>query len=105
MATPTPSYAVVWRKDGGPIVPGQLRLEPEGVRLIGAAQGRPEEHLLAYGALAHVRLGHHAAERIQGRPSLFLEVGSPELFVIAAIGGVGVVTELADRLVAAMTLA
>ena len=57
MATPTPSYAVVWRKDGGPIVSGQLRLEPEGVRLVGAAQGRPEEHLLAYGALAHVRLG------------------------------------------------
>ena len=105
MTTAVPSYAVVWRKDGGPIVTGQLRLEPEGVRLVGAVQGQPEEHLLEFRALARVELGHQADERIQGRPSLLLELRSPERFLISAIGGVGVVNELADRAAAAMTLA
>lgn len=99
------SYAVVWRKDAGPIVPGQLRFEPEGVRLVGAVHGQAEEHLVEFGELAVVRLGRDVDERVNGRSSLLLELRSRGRFFISAIGGVGVVTELADRVVAAMSLA
>ena len=100
-----PSYAVVWEKDGGSVVPGQLRLDQGGILLFGAAAGRPEEHTLPYSSLAGVRLGHGSKERLTGQPSLLLELRTLERYRIAAIGGFGVLTELAEQITAAMTLA
>lgn len=100
-----PSYAVVWKQDGGLVVPGQLRLEPSGILLLGAVAGRPEKHTLPYQSLASVRLGHGPDERLRGHPSLLVELRSLERYLIATIGGFGVVTELADQIAAAMTLA
>jgi hypothetical protein len=100
-----PSYAVVWKKDDGLVVPGQLRLEGDGIRLAGAVAGKPEEHALSYRSLAGVRLGHGPDERLQGQPSMLVELRSLERYVIATIGGFGVLTELADEITAAMTLA
>ena len=100
-----PSYAVVWQKDDGPVVPGQLRLEQGGIRLFGASAGGPEEHTLAYLSLGSVRLGHAPHERLAGRPSLLVELRTLERYLIAAIGGFGVLTELAEQIAAAMTLA
>lgn len=99
------SYAVVWQKDDGPVVPGQLRLEQGGIRLFGASAGRPEEHTLPYQSLGSVRLAHAPDERLTGRPSLLVELRTLERFLIAAIGGFGVLTELAEQITAAMTLA
>jgi hypothetical protein len=95
------SYAVVWQKDSGPVVAGQIQLQRDAIRLRGAAHGQPVEHALRYDHLSEVRLGHQADERIQGRPSLLLEVCSIERFVVAAISGFGVVAELADLIAAA----
>ena len=105
MSDSTRTYAVVWQKDAGPVVPGQLQLLADAIRLRGGAHSRPVEHALAYEELSAVRLGRQPEERIQGRPSLLLEVCSIEQFLVSAIGGLGVVTELADLIEIARTLA
>ena len=96
---------MIWKQDGGPVVPGQLRLEPGGILLVGAVAGRPEQHTLPYQSLTGVRLGHAPDERLRGHPSLLVELRTLERYLIATIGGFGVVTELADQIAAAMTLA
>lgn len=100
-----PTYAVVWQKGDGPVVPGQLRLDDAGILLFGSIAGRPEEHVLPYRSLGAVRLGHAPDERLTGRPSLLVELRTLERFLIAAIGGFGVLTELAEQITAAMALA
>ncbi len=96
---------MIWKQDGGPVVAGQLRLESDGILLVGAVAGRAERHTLPYPSLAGVRLGHAPDERLRGRPSLLVELRTLERYRIATIGGFGVVTELADQIAAAMTLA
>ena len=44
-------------------------------------------------------------ERLTGRPSLLVELRTLERYLIAAIGGFGVLAELAEQITAAMTLA
>lgn len=99
------SYAVVWRKDEGPVVPGQLQLVQEAVKLRGGGRSQVIEHALRYDMLSAVRLGRHPEERIQGQPSLLLEVSTIERFLVSAIGGLGVVAELADLIAQARPLA
>lgn len=99
------SYAVVWRKDDGPIVPGQLQIAGDAIRLRGGTHGRPEEHAVPIAEIAEVRLAHGPGERIHGLPSLLVELRSIERFFVAGIGGFGVVTELADRIAGARALA
>lgn len=100
-----PTYAVVWQKGDGPVVPGQLRLDDVGILLFGSLAGRAVEHVLPYRSLAVVRLGHQPDERLTGCPSLLVELQTLERFLIAAIGGFGVLTELAEQITAAMALA
>lgn len=97
-------YAVIWRNGDGPVVPGVLLLAADAVRLRGGVSGRTVEHAFPYGALSDVRLTHDAAERVQGLPSLLLEVCRDRFFV-AAIGGIGIIAELADLIAAARPLA
>lgn len=101
----TRSYAVVWRKGDGPVVPGQLQLLKDAIRLHGGARGSTIEERLPYSRLSAVRLAHRPEERIDGRPSLLLEVASLDRFLVAAIGGFGVVAELADLIAQARPLA
>lgn len=101
----TRSYAVVWRKDDGPVVPGQLALEERVIRLLGGGRNRPVEHALPYDMVQAVRLAHRPDERIHGNPSLLLEAKTLERYLIAAIGGLGVVAELADMIANARPLA
>ena len=101
----TGGYAVIWRKDDGPVVPGVLLLAGDAVRLRGGIRGHPVEHAFPYRSLSDVRLTHSAAERVQGLPSLLIEVCRLDRFLVAAIGGIGVITELADLIAAARPLA
>lgn len=95
----------MWRKDDGPVIPGQLQLLVDAVRLHGGVRGATVEVKLPYSRLSAVRLAHRPEERIDGRPSLLLEVASIERFLVSAIGGFGVVAELADLIAQARSLA
>ena len=96
---------MVWRKDAGPVVPGQLLLVKVGIRLRGGSRARPEEHELPFRELADVRIAQGPEERIQGLPSLLLELRSLDRFLVAGVGGLGVVNELADLIAIARSLA
>jgi hypothetical protein len=98
-------YAVIWRNGDGPVIPGVLLLAADAIRLRGGLRGRPIEHAISYRSLSEVRLTHDAADRVQGLPSLLLEVCRLDRFFVAAIGGIGIIAELADQIVASRPLA
>ena len=99
------SYAVVWRKGQGPVVPGRLQLGKCSVQLRGGLRSSPQAHDLRYADISAVRLSRSSEERVHGRPSLLLELVSLDCFFVAAVGSVGVVAELADLIAVARTLA
>ncbi len=99
------SYAVVWRKGQGPVVAGRLQLGKCGVQLRGGLRSAPEAHDLSYADISGVRLSRSSEDRVRGRQSLLLELVSFDCFFVAAVGGFGVVAELADLIAVARTLA
>ncbi len=75
-------YAIVWREPDASLATGKLVLEPDGLRLEGAVQGRLVRRKLPYERLAGVRIGREPGEKINGRPTIVLERhGMPSLFV------------------------
>jgi hypothetical protein len=90
------SYGVVWKEGSRASVPGKLELLPRGLRLEGLESIRE----VPYEAVAAIRVGRSASERINGGPSVVVErtLGGP--ITIATVAQPSVIGEIAERLAA-----
>jgi hypothetical protein len=94
------SYAVLWREGEGPVSAGELVLGPTSLRLeTGARRERLSSRILQYAELSAIE---HAApsDRIFGRPTALIERRGRKRVSIAALDGLGVAHEIAERLAA-----
>lgn len=89
-------YAVVWRTGDGPTSRGRLEISEEGLVLQGSSA--PEGLEIAFDELSSVEIGREATERINGAKALILERPSCERVYVAALGGVGLLSELNELL-------
>src|SRR4029450_13394488 len=85
-------YAVVWRTGDGPTSSGKLELGDDDLVLHGSDE--PDGLRIPFDELSSVEIGRGTAERIDGDKSLVLERRSCERVLVAALGGVGLLSEL-----------
>jgi hypothetical protein len=90
------SYGVVWKEGSRAPVPGKLELLPHGLRL----EGLESICEVPYEALAAIRVGRSASERINGGPSVIVERNLGDPITIATVAQPSVVGEIAERLAA-----
>lgn len=93
------SYAVTWRDGEGPVRAGRLELGESALRLEGGdARGRLYATSVRYRDVATVRISRECADRLTERSTLV--VGRPDgrPIRIASVQGLGMLTEVLDRL-------
>jgi hypothetical protein len=88
-------YPVVWRAGEGRLSTGKLELGRDDLVLSGRGAERLE---IAYRDLSSVEIGRSSGERINGDKSVMLERHAQERVLIGAVGGIGLVAELAELL-------
>jgi len=93
------SYAVVWSEPRCDLEAGKLELESESIRFEGSRGGRRGcVHRVYYDDIDAVRIGHHAGERLCGRPAIVVDLEDGGAVRIGSVDGLGTVAELADEL-------
>ena len=95
------TYGVVWREGEAPLCRGKLELLPDALRLDGVSGSAPAVREIGYKELAHVKVGRAGVERLDGRPTLVLDLLSGRRVVIASVAQSGIAAELVDRLASA----
>jgi hypothetical protein len=104
-----PSYAVLFREQGGAVFAGELGLAREYLRLEGAGRaGARTEEVLPYRQIAGVQFGRSPHERIDGRSTLVIELRGGTRVQVTSAFGLGANHEIAERLaglIAAVVLA
>jgi len=97
-------YPVVWCEKSGPTYAGSLVLGPSSLTLDGAVGGARNVVELLYNQLVRVRMASGRGERMRGQPTLVVDTNGRSLR-IAAVGGAGVMSEVADALTRAIPVA
>ena len=93
------SYAVVWHEAPGDARCGKLELTDAALRLVGTSpDGDSEVTEIPYRSLERTSVASAPGERMGGRPTLVLERRGEGPIEIASVGGIGVVSELAEHL-------
>jgi hypothetical protein len=93
------TYAVKWREPDGQTYVGRLALGPRTLRLEGRGTDGPAvDRQIGYEEVQGLRLGSHAADRLDGRPALVVDRAEGPWLVTSAGMGAGIVSELVDRL-------
>jgi hypothetical protein len=92
------TYAVTWEEADGRKRSGRLELGPEGLSFSGRNGAGPVTRLVRYGEIRAFRLARSSGDRLQGRPTLLLELGEGERLKVASVAQSGIVTEVAGRL-------
>jgi hypothetical protein len=94
----TLSYAVVWHEPPHEARSGKLELADTALRLVGTgSDGGDEVTEIPYRMLERTRVASAPRERWCGRPTLVVERRGEEPIQIASVGGIGVVSELAEH--------
>jgi hypothetical protein len=93
------SYAVVWEEGDGQRHTGRLDIGDEGLHLEGRSRGdRWRSRHVAFSDVSGVLVGRSAAERMDGRRTLVLELTGRPSVRILTLGGSDVLHELTDLL-------
>ena len=92
------SYAVTWEGPEGTRRSGRLELGADALHLEGSNGDGATSRELPYADLSGFRLARAGGERLQGRPTLLLELRGGEMLKIAGVSQPGIVAELSDRL-------
>jgi hypothetical protein len=96
------SYAISWQEAEAEAAPRSGRLEllsrALGFEGSGGKGSTPEEVL--YADLSAVRIARDSGDRLSGRPTLILERRTGGPIRIASVGQPGILSELAEQLVA-----
>jgi hypothetical protein len=93
-----PTYAVVWRDRSDRVCAGRAEIDADAVRLRGRRRDGAVAVDLRYPDLAAVRIGRSADERLDGLPTLVLELRDGGRVLVGGVTGAGTLAELADRL-------
>ncbi len=87
------SFAVIWSDSNRSPRVGKLELDPAGLRF----EGR-RTHRVSYEDIESVHVARDSTERIGGRPALVVDLAVGGPLRIGSVNGVGVLSELAERL-------
>ena len=68
------SYAVTWQEPDGDRHSGRLELDADALRLEGRNGDGRRTKVVRYGDLMGFRLARSSGDRVQGRPTLVLEL-------------------------------
>jgi hypothetical protein len=98
MVRPELSLPVVWTEDGSTLLPGRLELAGTQLRLAGGSRGAERVLELELRDIIATRLGRTAAERVNGRLTLVLELRAGGSIRVSGFEQPGAMRELADRL-------
>jgi len=90
-------YPAVWRLGKGAIVAGEVELGDAGLRLAGRSETGPSEHSAGYGEIRQVRVARGAEERLNGRPTLLLDLDQGQALALMPLG-MGLMAEMAELL-------
>ncbi len=90
-------YPAVWRLGEGAIVAGEVELGEAGLRLDGRAQTGRSERSASYRAIRRVSVARSAEERLNGRPTLLLDLEEGQALAIMPVG-MGLMAEMAELL-------
>ncbi|MGH2935040.1 MAG: hypothetical protein ACRDL2_11080 [Gaiellaceae bacterium] len=88
------SFAVLWSESSLPAKAGKLELEDAALRF----EGPGFVHRIFYEDIEAVHVGRQRTERLAGRPALVLDLAVGGPLRIGSLGGVGVLSELAERM-------
>ena len=92
------TYAVTWEGPEGTRRSGRLELGADALHLEGRNGDGAASKALPYSDVSRFRLARSSGERLQGRPTLLLELRGGEMLKIAGVSQPGIVAELSDRL-------
>jgi hypothetical protein len=92
------TYAVAWEEPDGSERAGRLELGRRELMLEGRNRGLPVRHSFPYADVRALRIANRNGERLQGRPTLVLELRAGGALRIAGVAEPGIVRELASRL-------
>ena len=92
------TYAVTWEEPEGIRRSGRLELGTDALHLVGSNGDGAASKALPYSDVSRFRLARSSGERLQGRPTLLLELRGGEMLKIAGVSQPGIVAELSDRL-------
>lgn len=94
------SYAVTWVVGSGPVRVGKLEFNSSGLRLEGGGpRGRLYSLSLLYRDLTGAHVARTAVERIRRLPTVVIDRPGRAAIRIATVGGLGMTTEVFERLV------
>lgn len=93
------TYAVTWQEADGLRRSGRLELGSDAARFEGRSNGASATRMIRYADIEDFRLGRSSGDRLQGRPTLVLELVDGNLVKIASVAQPGIVGELLERLV------
>lgn len=88
------SFAVLWSESFRSPRAGKLELDATGLCFVGPQSA---QHVY-YEDIEGVHVARDRRERIGGRPALVLDLAVGGPLRIGSLGGVGILTELAERL-------
>lgn len=92
------SYAVTWEEPEGARRSGRLELGADALHLEGSNGDGAASKELPYTEVSRFRPARSGGERLQGRPTLVLELRSGDTLKVASVAQPGIVAELSDRL-------
>lgn len=92
------TYAVTWEEPQGTRRSGRLELGADALHLEGSNGDGAASTELPYTDVRRFRLARSSVERLQGRPTLLLELLGGQVLKIAGVSQPGIVAELSDRL-------
>jgi hypothetical protein len=90
------SYPISWQEPDGSLGSGRLEVGAQALLLDGR-NGAPVKRAIPYEEISAVRVAR-SNERLQGRPTLLVDLNPEGTLRIAGVAGPGIVSELAARL-------
>lgn len=92
------TYAVSWEEPDGSPGSGRLELGANALLLEGRNGHSPMRRTFRYSDISGFRVARAAGERLQGRPTLIVDLAAGGSLRIAGVAQPGIVLELASRL-------
>lgn len=92
------TYAVSWEEPNGMTGSGRLELGHDALLLVGQNGSSEVRRAFPYRNMSGLRIARSAMERLQGRPTLVVDLESGGSLRIAGVGQPWIVTELASRI-------
>jgi hypothetical protein len=92
------TYAVTWQEPAGDRHSGRLELGDEALQFEGRNGTGATKRSIRYADVERYRLAHSSGERLQGRPTLIVELVDESAVKIASVAQPGIIGEVAERL-------